>query len=149
MELREIEIFLTSAEEPHFGRTADRLHLTPARISRSVKEQERRIGAPLFERPGRPVATSLLRPDLSLPGPTIASGVGTINARSGIRTQRCSQVRFLQRGSGTCRSLIAAKRTFRFVVLFGRIAIPQALRSIGDRTAGGRQPWSALADSAG
>ncbi|MFD3506773.1 LysR family transcriptional regulator [Nocardia sp. NPDC058666] len=50
MELRDIEILLTLAEELHFGRTATRLHLSQARISQSVKSQERRIGAPLVDR---------------------------------------------------------------------------------------------------
>ncbi|WP_344862064.1 LysR family transcriptional regulator, partial [Planomonospora alba] len=56
MELRDIEIFLTLAEELHFGRTAERLHVTPARVSQAVKKQERRIGAALFERSNRAVA---------------------------------------------------------------------------------------------
>ncbi|GAA4634040.1 LysR family transcriptional regulator [Actinoallomurus vinaceus] len=55
MELRDIEIFLTLAEELHFGRTADRLHITAARVSQSIKQQERRIGGPLFERTTRSV----------------------------------------------------------------------------------------------
>lgn len=55
MDLRDIEIFLTLAEELHFGRTAQRLHLTTARVSQSIKKQERRIGAPLFERTSRTV----------------------------------------------------------------------------------------------
>lgn len=55
MELRDIEIFLTLAEELHFGRTAERLHLTTARISQSIKQQERRIGGALFERTSRSV----------------------------------------------------------------------------------------------
>jgi hypothetical protein len=33
MELRDIEIFLTLAEELHFGRTAERLHVSQARVS--------------------------------------------------------------------------------------------------------------------
>jgi DNA-binding transcriptional LysR family regulator len=56
VELRDIEIFLTLAEELHFGRTADRLHITPARVSQSIKKQERRIGVPLFDRTTRTVA---------------------------------------------------------------------------------------------
>src|SRR5688572_27159371 len=44
VELRDIEIFLTLAEELHFGRTAERLRVSPARISQSIKQQERRIG---------------------------------------------------------------------------------------------------------
>ncbi|WP_040812722.1 LysR family transcriptional regulator [Nocardia concava] len=55
MELRDIEIFLTLAEELHFGRTAERLHVTPARITQAIKKQERQIGALLFERTNRSV----------------------------------------------------------------------------------------------
>ncbi|MCG5435231.1 LysR family transcriptional regulator [Micromonospora foliorum] len=60
MELRDIEIFLTLAEELHFGRTADRLRLTTARVSQSIKKQERIIGAPLFDRTTRAVALTQL-----------------------------------------------------------------------------------------
>jgi DNA-binding transcriptional LysR family regulator len=56
MELRDIEIFLVLAEELHFGRTAERLHVSQARVSQAIKKQERRIGAPLFERTSRTVA---------------------------------------------------------------------------------------------
>lgn len=56
MELRDIEIFLALAEELHFGRTAERLHITPSRVSHAIKKQERRIGAPLFERTSRTVS---------------------------------------------------------------------------------------------
>ncbi|MBO2465099.1 LysR family transcriptional regulator [Actinomadura violacea] len=55
MELRDIEIFLTLAEELHFARTATRLHVTPARVTQAIKKQERQIGAPLFERSTRRV----------------------------------------------------------------------------------------------
>lgn len=55
MELREIEIFLTLAEELHFGRTADRLHVSVARVSQAIKKQERAVGAALFERTSRSV----------------------------------------------------------------------------------------------
>ncbi|HEY8479627.1 MAG TPA: LysR family transcriptional regulator [Spirillospora sp.] len=56
MELRDIEIFLTLAEELHFGRTAERLHVSTARVSQTIKKMERRIGAALFERTSRRVA---------------------------------------------------------------------------------------------
>ncbi|MEW2356279.1 LysR family transcriptional regulator [Spirillospora sp. NPDC029432] len=55
MELRDIEIFLALAEELHFGRTAERLHITPSRVSHVIKKAERRIGAPLFARTSRTV----------------------------------------------------------------------------------------------
>lgn len=55
MELRDIEIFLTLAEELHFGRTAERLHVSQARVSQSIAKQERQIGARLFARSSRRV----------------------------------------------------------------------------------------------
>jgi DNA-binding transcriptional LysR family regulator len=53
VELRDIEIFLVLAEELHFGRTAQRLHVTQARVSQAIKQQERRIGGLLFDRSTR------------------------------------------------------------------------------------------------
>ncbi|MFC6023775.1 LysR family transcriptional regulator [Plantactinospora solaniradicis] len=68
MELRDIEIFLALAEELHFGRTAERLRVTPSRVSHVIKKAERRIGGPLFERTSRTVRLTplgkLLRDDL-------------------------------------------------------------------------------------
>ncbi|MEV6908415.1 LysR family transcriptional regulator [Amycolatopsis sp. NPDC051071] len=60
MELRDIEIYLTLAEELHFGRTAERLHVTQPRVSHVVKKMERRIGGVLFERSSRHVALTPL-----------------------------------------------------------------------------------------
>jgi DNA-binding transcriptional LysR family regulator len=55
VEQRDIEIFLTLAGELHFGRTAERLHVSTARVSQVIKKLERRVGAPLFERTSRRV----------------------------------------------------------------------------------------------
>jgi DNA-binding transcriptional LysR family regulator len=55
VELRDIEIFLTLTEVLHFGRTAERLRVSPARITQAIKKQERQIGGPLFERTNRTV----------------------------------------------------------------------------------------------
>lgn len=51
----ELECFLTLAEELHFGRTAQRLRLSPSRVSQLVRSLERRIGGPLFVRTSRRV----------------------------------------------------------------------------------------------
>jgi DNA-binding transcriptional LysR family regulator len=79
MELRDIEIFLTLAEELHFGRTAERLHVSQARVSQAIKKQERRIGGPLFERTSRKVTfTPLgaqLRDDLRVAYDAIQDGL--------------------------------------------------------------------------
>ncbi|OAR27171.1 LysR family transcriptional regulator [Streptomyces sp. ERV7] len=53
MEIRDIEIFLTLADELHFGRAAARLHLTQARVSQAISRQERRLGGLLFDRSNR------------------------------------------------------------------------------------------------
>jgi DNA-binding transcriptional LysR family regulator len=60
MERRDAEIFLMLAEELHFGRTAERLFVSQARVSQSIKKLERRIGAPLFERTSRHVALTAI-----------------------------------------------------------------------------------------
>ncbi|MFE0464157.1 LysR family transcriptional regulator [Kitasatospora sp. NPDC058965] len=55
LERLEIEVFLALTEELHFGRTAERLHLTTGRVSQLVRKIERQIGGPLFERTSRSV----------------------------------------------------------------------------------------------
>lgn len=54
-ETREIESFLTLAGELHFGRTAERLRVSTAQVSQTIRKLERRIGAPLFTRTSRRV----------------------------------------------------------------------------------------------
>lgn len=56
VERYEIEAFLTLAEELHFGRTAERLRVSTAHISRTIKKMERQVGVPLFERTSRKVS---------------------------------------------------------------------------------------------
>ncbi|GAB2459501.1 hypothetical protein GCM10027187_28990 [Streptosporangium sandarakinum] len=55
LERHEVEAFLTLAEELHFGRTAERLRVSTARISQTIAKPERRTGIPLFERTSRRV----------------------------------------------------------------------------------------------
>jgi DNA-binding transcriptional LysR family regulator len=55
VERQEIETFLVLCEELHFGRTAKRLRLSPARVTQLIQKTERRIGAALFERTTRGV----------------------------------------------------------------------------------------------
>jgi DNA-binding transcriptional LysR family regulator len=55
VDLREVRVFLTLAEELHFGRTAERLQLTPSRVSQSLRELEHKLGAQLVNRTSRRV----------------------------------------------------------------------------------------------
>ena len=64
LDTRDIEVFLTLADELHFGRTAERLHLTQARVSQTVQRLERRIGATLFDRTSRRVALTAIGTEL-------------------------------------------------------------------------------------
>jgi DNA-binding transcriptional LysR family regulator len=79
VELRDIEIFLALADELHFGRTAERLHVSQARVSQAIKKQERLIGAPLFDRTSRTVALTpigrRLREDLRQASDLIQAGL--------------------------------------------------------------------------
>lgn len=55
LERHELDAFLTLAEELHFGRTAERLHLSTTRVSQTIAKLERRVGVPLFNRTSRRV----------------------------------------------------------------------------------------------
>jgi DNA-binding transcriptional LysR family regulator len=55
LERYELETFLTLADELHFGRTAERMHVSTARVSQTIRRLERRVGARLFNRTSRRV----------------------------------------------------------------------------------------------
>jgi DNA-binding transcriptional LysR family regulator len=50
MELRHIRYFIAAAEEEHFGRASDRLHVTRPAVSQIIADLEQEIATPLFER---------------------------------------------------------------------------------------------------
>jgi DNA-binding transcriptional LysR family regulator len=55
IERHEAEAFLVLADELHFGRTAERLHVSTAQVSQTIRKLERRVGVPLFRRTSRRV----------------------------------------------------------------------------------------------
>ncbi|MDL5159764.1 LysR family transcriptional regulator [Actinomycetospora termitidis] len=53
LDLRHLRVFLVLAQELHFSRAAERLHISQSALSQQVRGLERQLGTPLFERTSR------------------------------------------------------------------------------------------------
>jgi DNA-binding transcriptional LysR family regulator len=103
IELRELRVFLVLAEELHFGRTADRLRLTPSRVSQSLRQLEDKLGAQLLHRTSRRVSLTAF-------GERFLAELAPVNAELAA---------VLERAHGAARSLEGALRLGVFSGLVG------------------------------
>ena len=81
MEVHQLRCFVAVAEESHFGRAADRLHLTPSPVSRAVRDLERELGAELFVRRYHQVELTPLGRDLLPQARDLLAGLDDLKRR--------------------------------------------------------------------
>jgi DNA-binding transcriptional LysR family regulator len=88
-----LKYFLAVAEELHFKRAADRLHITPPPLSKQIKLLEREIGGALFERDYHQVRLTPLGEKLVEPARRIMDQVAELKATAESITQHARPLR--------------------------------------------------------
>lgn len=67
MDIRHLRCFLAVAEELHFARAAEKLHIEQSPLSRAIKELEEELGVVLFARTTRSTRLTEVPPVFRLP----------------------------------------------------------------------------------
>lgn len=125
MDLRDLEAFVAVAEELHFGRAANRLHIAQPPLSNRINQFERELGLKLFLRSTRNVALTDAGVRLLIPARrTIAQALATREVAASIASGEEGRVRIGFAGASSQRllPLLAAevRRTFPGIELILR-----------------------------
>ncbi|MDY0812589.1 LysR substrate-binding domain-containing protein [Kitasatospora purpeofusca] len=79
--LRQLEVFLTVADTLHFGRAAERLHISQPTVSQEVARLERAVGVELFDRSRRSVRLTSAGEVMAAESARLLDQAGTLLAR--------------------------------------------------------------------
>ncbi|NUU20456.1 MAG: LysR family transcriptional regulator [Streptomycetaceae bacterium] len=80
MDVQQLRAFLAVAEELHFGRAAERLHVAQPPLSRTIKQLEHELGTRLFDRNTRSVALTAGGRALVGPAQEVVAALGRAEA---------------------------------------------------------------------
>lgn len=82
MDMRHLRCFVAVAEELHFGRAAERLHLSQPPVSLAIKELEQELGVRLFERTSRRIAMTRAGEDALRDARAVLTAADTMRKRA-------------------------------------------------------------------
>jgi DNA-binding transcriptional LysR family regulator len=111
VDVNEIRCFLAVAEELHFGRAAERLHVAQPPLSRTIKQLEKELGTSLFDRNTRSVRLTASGQALFEPAKEVLDAVR--RARAAVASADDGEV-------GTVRIAFAGVSTHRLVARLAR-----------------------------
>ena len=113
MDVGQLRSFLAVAEELHFGRAAERLHVAQPPLSRTIKQLERELGTRLFDRNTRSV--SLTSSGQALVAPALEVLDALRRAEAAVRSAGDGE-------AGLVRIAFAGVSTHRLVAALARVA---------------------------
>lgn len=82
MDMRHLRCFVAVAEEMHFGRAAERLHLSQPPVSLAIKELEEELGVTLLERTSRRMSLTRAGEDALRDARAVLAGADTMRKRA-------------------------------------------------------------------
>ena len=116
MDVEQLRSFLAVADELHFGRAAERLHVAQPPLSRTIKRLERELGTRLFDRNTRSVRLTSSGQALMDPAKEVLDALR--RAETAVRSADHGEV-------GTVRIAFAGVSTHRLVARLARVVRSQ------------------------